>query len=52
VRVRHRLFSFPLEKGIVLRARVCGALLPREQDAQLAAECYATFAAEEPPLGA
>jgi hypothetical protein len=51
VRVRHRLFSCPLEKGIVLRARVCGVLLARGQDTQLAAEFHAAFAAEEPPLG-
>jgi len=52
VRLRHRLFGGPLEKGVILRARVCGVFLQRDGDARIAAECYASFAAAEPPLGA
>lgn len=52
VKVVHHLFVEPLEKGVILRARVRGALLPRENDCLLAAEAYCMFAAAEPPLGA
>lgn len=48
--LRHRLFSLPLEKGVILRARVRGILLPRHEDTQLAAAALAAFAAEEPLL--
>jgi len=51
VQVRHRLFCEPLEKGVILRARVRGMFLPRNDDTQMAAACYAAFAAAEPPLG-
>ena len=51
VHVRHRLFSEPLEKGVILRARVRGVFLPRNDDTRTAAECYAAFAVAEPPLG-
>jgi len=50
--LRHRLFGGALEKGVILRARVCGFFLPRDGDAGMAGECYARFAAAEPPLGA
>ncbi len=49
--VRHRLFVEHLEKGVILRARVRGALLPRHEDAALAASLYAAFASADPPLG-
>jgi hypothetical protein len=52
VKVTHRLFPEPLEKGVILRARVRGALLPRKDDVRLAAASFALFAAAEPPLGA
>jgi len=51
VRVVHRLFSMSLEKGVILRARVRGVFVPRCDDARIAAECYAAFAAADPPLG-
>ena len=51
VHVRHRLFSESIEKGVLLRARVRGLFLPREDDMRVAATCYAAFAAAEPPLG-
>jgi hypothetical protein len=51
VEVRHRLFVEHLEKGVILRARVRGALLPRQEDAALAAAVYAAFASADPPLG-
>ncbi|MCR4414163.1 MAG: hypothetical protein NUV77_17235, partial [Thermoguttaceae bacterium] len=50
--VQHRLFRERLERGVILRARVRGVVLPREGDASIAAACYAAFAAAEPPLGA
>jgi len=50
--LRHRLFQDPLEKGVILRARVCGMLLRRDDDTRTAAQCYAAFSAAEPPLGA
>lgn len=46
----HPLFASRLEKGVILRARVLGALLPRESDEALARAIYAAFAAETPPL--
>lgn len=47
----HHLFSDPLEKGVILRARVRGVFLPREDDTHVVAGCYAAFATAEPPLG-
>ena len=52
VRVVHRLFQQPLEKGVILRARLRGVWLPRRDDVRLAAQQYEAFAAAEPPLGA
>jgi hypothetical protein len=46
----HRLFSARLEKGVILRARVRGVILNRLGDAEMATQCYAAFAAAEPPL--
>lgn len=48
----HHLFLAHLEKGVILRARVLGLLLPREQDMQAVAAHYAAFAASDPPLTA
>ncbi len=50
--VRHGLFCERLERGVILRARMRGVLLPRNGDASVAAACYAAFAAADPPLGA
>ncbi len=50
-RIVHNLFSEPLEKGVILRARVRGALVPPADDCRMAAEIYREFAATEPPLG-
>lgn len=50
VRLQHRLFADELEKGVILRARVRGMLVPREEDAVLAASAYAAFTAAAPPL--
>ncbi len=47
----YRLFPHTLEKGVMLRARVRGLVLPREHDARLAAAAYAAFSTAEPPLG-
>ncbi len=54
-RLRHRLFGGPaekLEKGVMLRAWIRGALLPEEDDADRAACIYEAFLSSEPPLGA
>jgi hypothetical protein len=51
-KLSHRLFPSPLEKGVILLARVQGMLLPRSDDTRVAAERYAAFAVAEPPLGA
>ena len=51
MRMAHRLFLDPLEKGVILRGRVRGVLLSREDDCRLAADCYREFAASEPSLG-
>jgi hypothetical protein len=50
VSLTYRLFASRLEKGVILRARVRGALLPRRGDERLAAAVYAALAASEPPL--
>ncbi|HEX3871782.1 MAG TPA: hypothetical protein VHV77_15165 [Pirellulales bacterium] len=52
VALEHRLFVSSLEKGVILRARVRGALVPRETDQRDAASIYAQFATSEPPLTA
>ena len=51
VHLRHRLFQSPLEKGVILLARVAGVFLRRNDDTRIAAESYAAFASAEPPLG-
>jgi hypothetical protein len=50
VSLNHDLFLSPLEKGVILRARVLGVFLPRRDDQQALAAHYATFSAAEPPL--
>lgn len=49
---RRRLFASSLEKGVLLRARVRGALVERDADADAAARLYEAFASADPPLGA
>ena len=46
----HGLFSGELEKGVIVRARVRGAYLPRERDEELAARAYAEFLKSDLPL--
>jgi hypothetical protein len=48
--VRHALFPDRLEKGVIFRAQVRGAFLPRDGDLSLAAACYREFSGTEPPL--
>jgi len=50
VALNHDLFLSPLEKGVILRARVLGLFLPRRDDQQAVAAHYAIFSAAEPPL--
>ena len=49
-RIAHRLFCDSLEKGVILRAQVRAAFLPRKADAELARQTYDAFAATAPPL--
>jgi hypothetical protein len=46
----HQLFRGRLEKGVILRSRLRGLMVPREHDLVLAGTCYTDFAASEPPL--
>ena len=48
--LRHRLFSQHLEKGVILRARVCGVFVPRADDIRTAASFYEQLNREELPL--
>ncbi|MBN2473679.1 MAG: hypothetical protein JXB62_03650 [Pirellulales bacterium] len=50
VLLRHRLFSERLEKGVILRARLRAAFVPRNDDLRIAAACYGSFVATEAPL--
>jgi len=51
-RVTHRLFARRLEKGVILRSRIRGMFVPRDQDVALSDTEFARFAASEPPLTA
>jgi hypothetical protein len=46
----HRLFARPLEKGVILRSRVRGLWVAREEDLDRALDSYRRFVASEPPL--
>jgi hypothetical protein len=48
--LRHRLFPPVLEKGVLLRARLLGAVVDRRGDQQRAAHLYRRFCASEPCL--
>ncbi|MEX2139278.1 MAG: hypothetical protein WD894_08460 [Pirellulales bacterium] len=47
-----QLFRGSLEKGVILRSRLRGVVLPRSDDVAAAIACYREFAASEPPLTA
>lgn len=49
--IRHRLFAQPLEKGVLLQARVRGLFVLRQNDASAVAMSYRAFVSAEPPLG-
>jgi hypothetical protein len=49
-RLSHELFPSRLEKGVILRARVLGVLLPRAGDREAAAKHFAAFLAADLPL--
>jgi len=51
VRLVHRLFSEPLEKGVIVRARIEGVFCSRRYDARVAAEAYSSFCCGALPLG-
>jgi hypothetical protein len=46
----HKLFEQRLEKGVILRARVRGALVQQSGDVDVALAAYERFSASEPPL--
>jgi hypothetical protein len=50
VRLVHQLFAERLEKGVILRARVLGLMVERDDDLAVAARDYAAFVAAAPPL--
>jgi len=50
--LRHRFFTRPLEKGVILRCRWRVVRVSRSNDAAAAAALWAAFAAESPFLGA
>jgi hypothetical protein len=52
LQLRHELFARPLEKGVILRARVLGVLVEREHDQRAAAEHWRALLADELPLTA
>jgi hypothetical protein len=47
---RFRLFGHDLEKGVILRGRLRGLILPRDGDEQIALEAYDAFVKEPPNL--
>jgi hypothetical protein len=49
-RLQHALFVSRLEKGVILRARVLGLFLARDDDMSATAEHFSLFSATEPPL--
>jgi hypothetical protein len=50
VEIRHELFRRRLEKGVILRARVRGALVRNTLATEIATTAYERFASAEPPL--
>lgn len=50
LRLSHTLFADSLEKGVILRARLRGILLPQSGDEAAALNAYASFIAAELPL--
>ena len=52
LRIEHRLFPQSLEKGVILRSRLRGAVVPRADDVQIARLLYQEFAASQLPLQA
>lgn len=50
LRFSHPLFAERLEKGVIRRVRLCGALLPRDGDLEQALELYRRFVSEPLPL--
>lgn len=48
--LRHALFQNNLEKGVILKGRVCLWLLPRERDLEIAAACLREFVSAPLPL--
>jgi hypothetical protein len=49
-RLRHQLFVSRLEKGVILRARIRGVFVSRDDDCAQAAAAYRRFVESPPPL--
>lgn len=50
LKLSHELFLPPLEKGVILRGRIRGILLPRNDDESAVLASYAELVSAEPPL--
>jgi hypothetical protein len=50
LQVRHTLFPFQLEKGVIFRARVRGVLFSSSDDLSVAGGLYRKFVTADPPL--
>jgi len=50
LRIAHEVFHGPLEKGVILRGRLRGLYLPRQDDLAIAARMYQEFLAQPLPL--
>ena len=51
-RLERTLFTRPLEKGVILRARLLAAIVPTERAQDAIAACYERLATSDPPLTA
>jgi len=52
IQVEHHLFPEPLEKGVIVRARLRGVFLAERGAGESAAAIYRSFCGEKPPLSA
>lgn len=48
--LRHHLFDTDLEKGVIVRARARGLVVPRARDVEIASAAWQAFVSEPPPL--
>ena len=48
--LQHHLFDTDLEKGVIVRARARGLVVPRARDVEIASAAWQAFVSEPPPL--